>query len=319
MASVSTATKTLTLNNNVNTDFYTITRGENSPIMRLVDKRNTIQKISDVVMAVLRMFTYLVENAVHFVNLFKERKTLFIAPIKIDNIWHYETKDYPWNTATESEGLVLLVHGLRGKPFSYGGYIKDLKALSPNSHIIAPQVAEQGNCSCEIAAEPFLELVEAYLKKFPGKPVTLIGTSNGSRIISYIENKLPVELMEKRKLNVVSIVGVHYGTKFVDTLDRFRLLFLAGLNSKLGDEFRWGSSYAEKLLTEWNKKQDVWAQHNVNARHFFCTTFNDEKVFDNTSSLPDLKGDTDYRVYRGENHQSIVDRARGDVIAWLKA
>ncbi len=290
-----------------------------SKYIKITDIRSPLQKISAIGKACLNQIRVIALLAKHFVEFFSRREGLFIKPKKTVDTWEYDNKDFPWTDNSDSEGLYLFVHGLRSTPLVWGGYLKELEKDKPNSHFIAPIIAKRGNCSLEVAAEPLLHIVQDYLKKFPGKPITMIGTSNGSRIISYIENNLTTEEMEGATLNVVSIAGVHYGTKVVDWLEKLHLLPISTLDSKLSKEFKWGSVFAKKLLKDWSQKQNEWKENGINVRHLFCTTLEDEKVISRSSSLPLLSNATcHYFVYNGENHQTIVTKAQKDVCKWVK-
>lgn len=296
---------------------FTATFQEGSyPLIQINDRRNIIQRVRDVFIATLKQVVELFRRVQYYFYFFKQRNILFISPVKQENRWIYERQDLPWTNQTDSAGLYLFVHGLRGSPRSWGGYLKQLQKDSPKAHFLAPCVPLRGNCSLETAAEPFLHILRDYMLKFPGKPVTLVGTSNGSRIISDIETRLNVAEVGQRQLNVVSIAGVHYGTKLVDWLARWHFLTKIFIHPVLAEEFRWGSHFAKTLLDGWKEKQAEWVRNRVNVRHLFCATLEDEKVINVASTLP-IFPKAHYQIYTRENHQTVVYAAERDVINWI--
>jgi hypothetical protein len=98
-----------------------------------------------------------------------------------------ETLSWNANERRDSAGLCLLLHGMNASRKQWEKYTRQFPKDFPHMDYLAGPVFKAGNCSLEEAAEPFIEVVEDYLRKFPGKPLILIGTSNGSRIASYIE------------------------------------------------------------------------------------------------------------------------------------
>ncbi len=284
------------------------------PLVQIEDHRSVIRRISSIVYACLKQIIDLLNMVKFYLYFFSKRNVTFLQPTKSGNTYSY--KSLPWGKDKSSKGLYLFIHGLQGFPSSWGGYVQKVRAIAPKAHSIAPYVPERGNCSLKTAAKPLLQLVKAYLKKFPGKPIHLVGTSNGARIASYIENHLTVEEMKGRQLNVVSIAGVHYGTKLVDWLDKFYFLPLTGTNRALVKEFLWGSPFAKKLLEKWKAKQIEWKIHEIQTRHLFCIGLEDEKVLWHSSALPSLSG-AKYLAFSGENHQTVVSAAQDDILNWI--
>ncbi len=271
------------------------------------DHRSLIAKVHNVAQAVL--------NHIKTCLLKIRRRS---AVCKNDKSPSNLLESLPWSASNDSKGLYLFIHGLRGHPTDWNSYQEEIKRKNPHAHLFAPQVPLEGNCALETAAYPLLEVVNNYLKKFPGRPVTLMGTSNGGRIAAYIESKLDPEILGSSRLSIVSIAGVHNGTKVVDLVKKLHLLPLARLNKDLADEFIFGSRVAKENLSAWQNKQYVWKHQNRSVRHLFCATTEDEQVRDLTSSLP-YEGTMNsvYKVFNGHSHTSIVEGARADVLKWL--
>lgn len=239
----------------------------------------------------------------------------------------YPISQLPWNISrsNKSQGLNLCIHGLNGSPLHWTRYSKQLKKEHPEMDTVVPNVALKGNCPIEIAAEPLLAIIEDYLKKHPGNPVNIIGTSNGGRIAAYIESRLNPSLIQGSSLTITSIAGVHYGTTVIDKLKNMGLLRFAKLNAQLAKDFEWGSKTAQNLHNDWREKQFVWKQENCNVRHLFCASTEDEQVQSIAASLPlpptDVLDNNNFvysqKIYHGESHTSIVEHAQEDVMNWI--
>jgi hypothetical protein len=286
-------------------------------LIQVNDFRSPIQKTIDITKAILR----------HTETIATKIKRRFFSWIQIcidgtqlptpffnkkSNAYTYPVEQLPWHYDDESSGLFLDIHGLRASPTDWQLYEQEFKKQYPCSHHFLPKVVLGGNCSLEIAAKPLLEVVENYLKKFPGKSVTLIGTSNGGRIAAYIESKLDPLLLGESKLIVVSIAGVHNGTKFIDFLESIHMLSLARLAPELADEFHWSSCVAQENLKAWQSKQVIWNKNGNKVFHLFIATMEDENVWGQSASLPQAPQNTTktkHIVYNGETHTSIVEAA----------
>jgi hypothetical protein len=297
---------------------YSLEEGDEHPLVTVKDHRSPLQRTRALLRACLRQTIDLFALARHYAHFFAERRHLFITPERTESGWRYDEMRLPWTDTTESDGLYLFIHGLRGHPLNWGGYLRELQEKSPRAHFFVPHIIERGNCPLEWAAEPLLHAVRHYLRKFPKKPVTLIGASNGGRILSYLECHLNVEEMRERRLSSVSIAGVHYGTLMIDWLDTWHLLPLALLHRRLIDELRWENPYAKELLERWSRKQAEWNRHGIDVHHLFCATLEDEKVISRSSSLPILPdGNCHYQIYSGENHQTLLSAAQKEILHWL--
>lgn len=299
----------------------TLIKSPNKELVEVRDNRSILQKI---VAAVKAAFNHITVLAVKMKRRISKKFQSIQSPSPIlnheTNTYTYPPELLPWQKDKESKGLFLTIHGLRGSTTDWEKYENDFKQQYPNSHHFNPNVALEGNCSLENAARPLLVAVEDYLKKFPGSPVTIIGTSNGGRIAAFIESHLSPELLGNSKLVVVSVAGVHYGTEVIDRLDNLGILSLANLNSTLAAEFHWGSDTAKDNLKLWQDKQIEWKKHGKNVSHLFIATTEDEQVRSQSASLPLAPVDTTnvkHVVYNEQSHISIVDAAHSKVVKWV--
>lgn len=294
-----------------NSGFY-----HNKPLVFIHDIRTKSHRVIDKIVAIFSYSIEILGRVKYFFQFFKHRKVLFLNPVKHENRWIYQKSDLPWTHHTESDGLFLFVHGLWGSPLCWGGYLADL--IKTKAHIVAPRVAERGNCALERSAEPFIHLVKDYMLKFPGKKVTLIGTSNGGRILSEIETKLNKEEIGNRALDVISIAGVHWGTHVPERLAKWKILPRPIVGKVLEEEFRFGGHYAQSLMERWRNKQLEWAQHNVRVRHLFCATLEDHLVVNVSSALPILPHTPCYyKIDRNHSHVSLPYGVKDHVLNWV--
>ncbi|MBA3602762.1 MAG: hypothetical protein H0W50_03800 [Parachlamydiaceae bacterium] len=281
------------------------------------DNRSILTKIKDIVLTIFNEICILFNKFISrlYAKITKQR---YLTPVlnTVDGKYHYPDADLPWSKDEESKGLFLCLHGLHGHPSDFQKYATKHRQENQGAHVCVPFIAKSGNCALKISGDPVLELVEKYLEKFPGNPVTIIGTSNGGRIAQYVESRLDHEMVNQ--LSVVTLAGLHFGTTFIAFLERLRLLWIPCLDSELTKEFRWNSPMAQAELKLWSDKQKIWDDQDKKVRHLFCATTNDEHVWTNSSSLPYSQHSThSYSVYSGQSHSSIVPYALPEVFKWL--
>ena len=270
---------------------------------RLTDTRSRLKKVVDFVLSLLRNLTFSCSRL----------PSLCSDKIKPSPKYCTAAKDSPqWKE--DSEGLYLLVHGLKGHPSAWDGHLKRLKKAHPEADIRLPKVPFAGNCPLEKCADPLLDLVRDYIVSNPGKPVCLIGLSNGARIVSHIEINLR---RYPTPIKVSTIAGALYGSRTMDLLHKYRLskyLF----NPELVEELRYGSKKARTLLDK--MRQDTAS---AERDYEFYSSTEDSVIAPYTAALPVLgKGEKHY-VCHAENHNSIVDAVAKQQIAscvtWMKS
>jgi hypothetical protein len=161
-----------------------------------------------------------------------------------------------------------------------------------------PYVPHRGNCSLKEAAEPILAMVEDYIEKNPGKPVILIGTSNGGRIAAYIETKL-------RHLNVAirvaGIAGAFFGSTQMNLLKTLGIAPLF-LKSVVIEELEAASLTARQLIEEMRRPVVVGKRS-----YEFYATANDLYIPNFSFCFPKLAG-AKYHLLKGYDHVSLAGR-----------
>lgn len=235
---------------------------------------------------------------------------------------NYDQKTLPWNQieTQESGGLCLLLHGMNASRKQWETYSRQFPKNFPQAHLVIGNVYRAGNCSLEAAGNPFIEVVENYLAKFPGKPIVLIGTSNGARLASYIETQIKPQLLQNCKLTVFSIAGVHGGTTLMDLTHKICCAKVLRHHPEIKKELSFHSEKSIKLITSLQERQKVWALQDTKASHYFFATTEDEKVRPLGSSLPYLESTPfqNYRIVVGESHETIVDSVQSEIFEIIK-
>ncbi len=216
----------------------------------------------------------------------------------------------------ESAGLVVLVHGLRSYPAAWFSQIKLLKRY-PMVDLSVPSVTKKGMCSLEEAAFPILEVLKDYAEKYPGKPIGVLGVSNGSRIATWLEVKMRKEF-PKTPMRISTIAGVHFGSSQMNLLKRLGAVGFLYPQS-LSEELAYGSRKAKELL---NKVSSALPKKCAPRSYEFFATTEDLLIPDNESSLPVLgKGEKRYLLH-GHSHDSIVTAVAkkqvSGLIAWMR-
>lgn len=138
--------------------------------------------------------------------------------------WHRTVKFFgPELTKTDefakkesSRGLYVLIHGLNNKPSQWHMQLDKLRDQKTEGFDVrAPYVLNKGKCTLDEAVEPIFKMVKSYAENNPGKPIALMGISNGGAIASEIETRLRKEGIGV-KILVQSIAGVLCGTERVN-------------------------------------------------------------------------------------------------------
>ena len=201
---------------------------------------------------------------------------------------------------SDSKGLVVLLHGLRSDPVAWYCQLGILQKYE-KIEVYAPTVTKRGLCSRNEAAEPILDLLVNYTQQHPGKPICLLGHSNGSRLVAWLEIQLR-ERAPKTPIKVSTIAGVLLGSSQMDRLEE------VGLAERfypeaLRQELKFGSETAKDLLGQLSSDlSDGCAERDY---EFFATT-EDLSVPDLNSSLPRINRNERFHILHGHSHDSII-------------
>jgi|GEM_PF-2552082 len=208
---------------------------------------------------------------------------------------------------TVNEGLIVFIHGLNDTVKTGNEvYRKEIERLAEGRYeILVPKVYKKGNCSLEKAAVPILREVENYIKENPGKPVQLIGHSNGGRIAAYIETKLRNKDVDIR---VTGIAGIFLGSDLVTlshTAGVVDFLNSTGLTRLFFDptllkELKSNSITSLVLINDMRKKIT-----NGSREYTFYATSNDLAIPNYTSCLPVINQGEEHILLSGYDHIGI--------------
>lgn len=238
---------------------------------------------------------------------------LFIkSDLIIDPLTLYMPK---WKCQTR--GLYVIVHGLKGSPnfssLTIGKYID--QHYKDQYDIIIPIVPNGGNCELEKAGEPILNLVIDFIDKNPSKPIHLIGSSNGARIVTFIETML--RKFKNTNIRVTSIGGVYYGSDNIALLKSTRFANCI-LHDDILNSLTTGSNKAIKLINS------MQMQHSSKRSYEFYATANDWYIPNFDSCYPTVYGINDityHPLVTGVDHtllghhlaQNIIERS----VKWM--
>lgn len=206
----------------------------------------------------------------------------------------------------ESRGLVVFVHGLRSFPEVWSSQLSLLDQKPVD--IFAPHVPEKGMCSLEKAVAPIYPIIRDYAQKNPQKPISLIGHSNGSRIVSLMDKYLREDAPQS-PVRVSAIAGVIFGSSRMDQIDSFGIA--SYFYPQITNELKYGSRVARALLEGLAAPlPDCCAPRSY---EFFATP-EDLSVPDLDSSLPLLNKGESYHLIPGHSHNSIIAAVAEDQI-----
>lgn len=212
-----------------------------------------------------------------------DNSNLIADPSKYDNQTH--------NWKDNTKGLYVVVHGLLGTPkLSALSIAKYLDTHYKDEYdIIVPIVTHKGNCTLESASNPILNMIIDFIDKNPSKPIHLIGSSNGGRIVAYLEVLLR-SLRPFAKIRVTGVGGVYYGSNAIYYL-KFIGLAQCVLHKDIIDSLTTGSDNAISLINS------MQMQQTVRRTYEFYATANDWYIPNFDSCYPMMTGITDVEYH----------------------
>jgi len=267
------------------------------------DPRTKIKKIADAFLSFAREIHWATSMAVQ----------KFATP---SSRFHLPEKKITWKQ--HSNGLCVLLHGLRGHPCIWNAHYSFLKKHS-DIDLFIPFIPQKGNCALEEAASPLLPKLIDYAKKYPGKPICLIGVSNGSRLATWLETELRTKV-PNTSVKVSTIAGVHLGSRLVNRLQHLKIadFFLKPILQK---ELSYQSKKAQELLAK--VKMPLNKEVAKRNYEFYGSTEDFFYVPDLHSSLPVLNIGEQHHIVHGQGHNSIVRAVAKDqterCFAWIKS
>lgn len=258
-----------------------ITNHFSTPDFLLKSHRPFWRKTVDLIISVFREIRYLFSFLYH---------RLTITP-------HPCGQKMQWKEG--SQGLVALFHGLRTHPAAWSAQLSLLKNHN-KVDVFAPLVPQKGMCSLNDAATPILPTLLDYAEKNPGKPICLIGASNGGRIAAELEIRMR-EKSPQTPIKISTIAGVHFGSQRMNLLEKIGLAkWFYPL--ALRQELQYGSDTAKSLV---NRLKAPLPTGCAPRSHEFYATTEDLSIPDLDSCLPPIPG-AKFHILHGHSHDSIV-------------
>jgi hypothetical protein len=215
----------------------------------------------------------------------------------------------------KSEGLYLIIHGLKSNPYVFGTIITDTikKNLNTKKYdMLIPKIPFGGNCSLSDASAPIYDLVTEYINKYPKKPIHMIGSSNGCRICSYVETKLRNIDVDIR---ITALSGAYNGSNIAENYSNILSLVLCDslitemkLNSKVNNKLR------KKMMSPITK----------GSRHYeFYVSEIDLIIPNNYDCFPDVNANTKiyHKLVKNTGHVNLAyfkhEKILDDSIEWM--
>ena len=250
--------------------------------------RPLMEKIWDVFCAVIKTVLFYLSMLPRFFGFAAEER----------DVWKVEN----------NKGLYVIIHGLNGSPkMTAMNYAKQIEKDHPGTYEIrAPHVYKKGNCSLKDAARPILKMIKSYIAENPGKPIHLIGTSNGARIAARVE----VALRKKDvNIRVTAIAGVFFGSKTVEQLKKWGVAHFL-LHKAIIKDFSIGSEKARRLIEKMREPVTTGSRS-----YEFYATPNDGSIPNTSSCFPKkILGATYHPPVKGESHVSLWNNIRRKVL-----
>lgn len=264
-------------------------------------KKPVLQKITDLTKSIFKELLWLMKMC--YRKTFSKPRSEFVECSK------------PIDWKVNSQGLYVLVHGLRGHPAHWIEQLKILEKEQTSFDVIAPFVPKQGDCTLEDAAQPILEKICEYTKKNPTKPVSLIGVSNGGRIVTWLESELR-EKAPNTPVKVSAVAGVHFGSRLVTKARHWPIAKQIVGSKAIQEELAYGSPKAFELAER--LKNGTRFHNDARSFDFYATA--EDLCVDVDSALPSVANAQHYLVH-GEGHNTIVEAVASHQIqscqAWM--
>ncbi len=219
------------------------------------------------------------------------------------------------NWKEENKGLYVAIHGLNGRPNIWRNQLAVLQKQQPGFEIRLPYVPQKGNCSLETSVAPIETMIRDYLHQHPGKPVCLMGVSNGARIAMELEVRLRDT---KASIFISSVAGPFSGTKQMNLMNGLGLATLLYKQVVVNDML-YQSHSSNSLL---NRIRESLLE-NIERVYEFYASPDDFQIKPFSGSLPVLKDKhVSYFIVPGENHNSIVTKVSSiqvqNCMKWMK-
>jgi hypothetical protein len=218
----------------------------------------------------------------------------------------------------KNEGLCTFLHGLGGHPRCFTYQRELLESSLPNVSILHPHIPNKGDCSLDIAAAFTLENIRKWLAISGNetKPISLLATSNGTRLSTYIIGELRKEGY-KNPIKLSSIAGVFEGTLLISkrtpTTTVWQKAWNIGVRTlysqPIVDNLGYDSDLSRALL------ETLRSENTAPSSIDLYGTIADTKVLPHSSSFPNNLINARYFLLDTEGHSSITNAVAEHQIA----
>ncbi len=296
----------------------------NEKTWNIEDKRLTRYKRVDTLSAFCALFEYGCNYAIdtihhisHQLNVNSDERYPFELPTQqplYSRHFNFESI-YP-------KGLVIFFHGLRSSSWQWRHVISSFVESTEfcEYKFWVPELEYGGNCDAWFAAEKLKSVITEFAHQSPHAFLYFIGTSNGARIAATLETQLNVETFKNIHLRFVSIAGFFGPSDLAKSLDYIGLLKPFCYSPCIREALVEESPHLE-LLELWDERQKIWKKYNVDVKHKFYASIDDERLYPATISFPKLKysNPEDYVLVKGWDHCGIVVGLKYMYLSWCKS
>ena len=154
-----------------------------------------------------------------------------------------KVKNPSWDP--NSRGLIVMIHGLNNSPVHWSKHLKE-EEITKGIDLYAPEVLKRGNISADGAVVPILKRIITYVRQHPGKPVCLLGISNGGRLTTLIETAMRKHAV-RTPVKLSNISGAHFGTSLVNLGNSLGLTYLS-TTAPVREELAYESEKSKEIL-----------------------------------------------------------------------
>lgn len=221
---------------------------------------------------------------------FQQKQAALLQAQKTEEIYRSQrTHNLVTPHITESENMMVFLHGLKSYPGVWAPYLASLPKDDSISYIVPP-IHNRGNCSVKDAAQPILEFLQPHISRH----ILLVGHSRGAVIAGYIERHL-----QAKRIDLISIAGPHGGNRHMTNS--------GDLCEALVEEGRYLSRFAIEQIQIWQKLP------NRGWRSFFATA-DDQRIHPIHTCFPNVPN-SEYILLENTSHTAIIETVRTAVLS----
>lgn len=205
--------------------------------------------------------------------------------------------------APNASALIVFAHGLQSNPKQFTWHVDALREAVPGAALWIPKLPKLGDAPLDELVETIYVPTRRWMLANPGKPIVLIGTSNGGRIMLEVSTQLSAAPpAAPNSILLVSIAGAIGGSKLLalgNTLGVTRLMFSPALRNEL----EWNSQCVNDLV---DRAAEASKQRVVQYLFIGATAELETQLATSLAPFPILNGDQWNVLVRRMAHSGIV-------------